>query len=611
MFMNQMRGSAKYVMGILTFAFIGWLVFEGINDMRGGNLGAQLNPVVAEVAGRDIRYSAWNAFLQNQLTVARQSGRSLTEEEVRVVTDRAWESLISATLLEAELERLGIEITDAEIREAFRSQPPPELVAHPAFQTDGQFDSEKYRRFFTDPATDENTLLQIESYYRSLLPRAKLSTLVEGGIYVSEEDAWRFYRDTNETVRVRFVRVDPLVSVPDSAVTVTDAQIRAYYNANEDDFTVPATARTNMVSFALRPTAADTVAARERAATLSDRIAAGEDFIEVAAAESADATTAQNGGDMGRRARSDLDPALADAAFDLPVGQSTQPVKTSFGFHILRVDERWGDSVALHQIFIPIVVSPETEDAVFSLMDGLEDIALRTGLVTAADSLGLPVRVDVAISADIDFIPGAGALGVAPDWALDPVTEIGEVSQFFENATGFHVFELLGRQDAGVASLEGVAPSIRQLLLAEKKKEQAVEIAANITSAMASGASLDEAAGRLGWTVRESESFRRGDFVPGLGQGTEAIGEAFGTPVGSVSRVVDAGDAVAVLQVVERQEATREAFDEVKEALLGQLTFERTQEYVQKWLLALRADATVEDHRARLQQTTQPFSQTF
>jgi len=63
MFMKKMRNSAKYVMLVLSFAFVGWLVFEGINDMRGGNLGGEINPVVGEVSGTPIRYSVWNSYL--------------------------------------------------------------------------------------------------------------------------------------------------------------------------------------------------------------------------------------------------------------------------------------------------------------------------------------------------------------------------------------------------------------------------------------------------------------------------------------------------------------------------------------------------------------------
>lgn len=600
MFMRKMRGSARWVMGIMVGAFVGWLVFDGINDMQGGNLGGEINPVVGEVAGRSIRYNEWNLFLQNQLAVSRQSGRALTEEDIRIITDGAWESLISATLLRGEMDRMDIRITDTEIRQAFLTQPPEDLVSNPAFQTDGQFDIEKYRRFFTDPAADENQLLQMENYYRSLLPRVKLQALVESGTYVSDEEAWEFYRDTNETARVRFVRVEPATAVPDSAVSVSDSEVRAFYDQREDDFRRPASARTNLVSIALRPSAADTAAARERAEALRDRVRSGEEFADVATAESADPISSASGGSMGKRLTSTFDPTLVASVEDAALGEVTDAVLSAFGFHVLRVDERSADSLALSQIFVAIEVTAATEDSIFGIMDSLEEIALRTDLSTAADSIGVDLRTDLQLIDGIDFVLGAGALGVAPDWALASDTEIGELSQFFENATGFHVFELLGRRDEGPIPLSEATPGIRARLLAEKKKEKAAELAVALVQAVQAGSSLDSAATRLGWTAGETQTFRRGDFVPGLGQGTEAIGAAFGTPVGSVSGVVDVGDAVAVIEILERDEATQTEFEEVKEALLLQLRSERARDYVRKWLAALREEAAVEDHRARL-----------
>ncbi len=600
MFMRRMRDSAKWVMLVLSLAFVGWLVFDWVQS-RGGDLGSEVNPVVGEVAGREIRYAEWNAYLQNRLAVAREQRGSLTDEDVRRVREQAWEDLVSATLLEAELDRLGLTVTDDEVRLAFLNQPPPEMFDHPAFQTDGQFDIEKYRRFMSDPSTDDATLLGLESYYRNIIPRAKLQSLVEDGIYVSEADAWRFYRDVNETARVRFVRVDPRTEVPDSAVTVTDQQVRAYYQQNADDFQRPSSARVNMVSISIRPTAADTAAVRERAAELRRRLVEGEDFAEVARAESADSVSAARGGDVGRRAREALDPALAEAAFSLPIGSISEPVETGFGLHILRVDERSADSVSLRQIYLSIEPSSATEDSIFDLIDDLEEVALRTNLVTAADSLGIPVQTDVFLAQDVDFVPGAGPLGVAPEWALeDPETAIGDLSRFFENATGFHVFELLGRQEAGRIPLQDVELSIRQTLLEEEKKKAARALALRVVDAVRGGATLEEAAARFGWAVTDAGPFRRGDFVPGLGQGTEAIGEAFGLEPGQTSGVVDAGEAVAIVQLVEKVEASRDEFEEAKASVRAQLAFQRRQSYVQRWLAALRETAEVRDLRDRL-----------
>ncbi len=609
MFMRKMRGSASLVMGIMAAAFVGWLVFDGINAMQGGNLGGQVNPVVGQVGGQDIRYNEWNVFLQNQLAVSRAADRGMTDEDVRVVTEQAWESLVSATLIQAELDRLGVSVTDAEVRQAFFTQPPQEMLSYPGFQTDGQFDIDKYRRFFTDPATDEMQLLQIENYYRSILPRAKLQTLVQSGIYVSEDEAWRFYRDTNERARVRFVRVDPAQTVADSQVSIAEDEVRQVYDERVDQLMRPASARVNMVSISLRPSTADSLAARERAAALADRVRDGEDFAEVAAAESADSISGAEGGFMGMRPTSAYDPRLAEAAAAAPLGQVTDPVETPFGLHVLQVDDRTADSLALRQIYVPFEISGATEDSVFTLLDDLEDVALRTDLTTAADSLGVTVRTDVQLLDGVDFIPGAGQLGVAREWALGPESEIGDLSDSFENPTGFHLFELLGRRDESTIPFEEAEIGIRAELLVEKKKEQAAELFGGLLGAVAAGSSLEQAAEESGWSVEETDSFRRGDFVPGLGQGTEAVGFGFGAAIGELSGVLDAGDAVVVLEVLEREEATREGFEEVRDAVLGQLGFERSQQYVQKWLAALREDTVIEDHRARLllQQEAQPM----
>jgi hypothetical protein len=152
MFMRKMRDSAKWVMLVLALAFVGWLVFDWVQS-RGGNLSSELNPVVGEVGGREIRYSDWNVYLQNQLQLARQQRGSLTEEEVRVIREGAWSELVSQALLQSELERLNISVSDEEIRQAFLTQPPPEFLTHPAFQTDGRFDLQKYQQFFADPST--------------------------------------------------------------------------------------------------------------------------------------------------------------------------------------------------------------------------------------------------------------------------------------------------------------------------------------------------------------------------------------------------------------------------------------------------------------------------
>jgi parvulin-like peptidyl-prolyl isomerase len=601
MVMRAMRNSAKWVMLILSIAFVGWLVFDWVSSRGGAGLD-QINPVVARVGGREIRNNEWRVFLENRLAVARQqTDGSLNEEQARIVSDGAWEELVSTIVLENEIQRLGIEITDAEVQQAFRTRPPPEFQNHPAFQTDGQFDYDKYQQFFAGPAVDQTMLLQLEAYYRAILPRERLANLVAEGVYVSEQDAWDYYRDANETSTVRFVSMDPALMIPDSLVTVPDAAVQEYYARHQSDYVRPASATVNMVTIGTRPSVADTVAARSLADSLRALIVGGgAEFADVARSSSADTLSGNQGGALGSFARGTLEPTLDEVVFSQEVGTVSEPIQTLSGLHLLRVDSRSADSASVRHILVPIALSQATEDSIFDLMDELEGMALLGDLATSADSLGVPVRRNIVLTDGSGFVPGAGALGVAPAWALDPVTVVGDLSQFFENPTGYHIFELLERRDSGTFALEEVEADIRQELIGEAKKAEARTASEPAIGQLQGGTEFAEVALERGWNFQDEVTFRRMDFVPGLGQGTEAIGSAFGLPIGTISGVLDAGEWLAVIQVTDRTEVTREEFEAVKGELRNRLTLERRQLYVQQWLAALREAADVVDYRDQL-----------
>ena len=94
--------------------------------------------------------------------------------------------------------------------QAARFAPPPEFYSNELFQTDGQFDLQKYQQFLASPVVDDQLLLQLEAYYRELIPRNKLMQQVVAGAYIPEAELWRLWRDQHERVRVRYVAIDPV-----------------------------------------------------------------------------------------------------------------------------------------------------------------------------------------------------------------------------------------------------------------------------------------------------------------------------------------------------------------------------------------------------------------
>jgi len=599
MVMRAMRENTKWIMLILTVAFVGWLVFDWVQS-RQQTTQTGANPVVGSVNGQQIHYVEWNRYLQNVLDQARQgSTQPLTDEQVYRVTQQAWTQMIDDILMQQELDRLGIRVSDAEIREAFRTSPPPSLRNHPAFQTNGQFDYQKYQAFFSRPGVDPNLLKQIEDYYRNVLPRSKLLQLVSQEVDVSDAELWQRYVDQSETARVRFVSLDPGSVIPDSAVTVTDGDIRDFYDAHPDRFQRPATATVDLVTISEQPTAADSAAARERADSLRSLVESGQrEFSDLVKTASADSTTGLRGGDLGWMHRGDLVGAADSAAFALATGRVSRPVLADSGYHLLRVGSRSGDSISVQDILVPVRLTPEHEDRIFDEMDNLEGLALSQGLKPAADTMGLQVRRGVELNSGAQFVPGAGALGVAVDWAFDPGTTVGEVSQFFENDLGYHMLQLESRSPAGTAPLETVRSRIRQELVARKKHD----VLRRRLDSLAAGArqshgGLQALAASQGWQVQASPSFTRTDFVPGLGRGSEAIGAAFGLPEGRLSGGMDADGNVALVEVIGRTKPDRASFQRAESRLRQQVVSQSRQGYLQQWLQALHDDADIQDLR--------------
>ena len=279
---------------------------------------------------------------------------------------------------------------------------------------------------------------------------------------------------------------------------------------------------------------------------------------------------------------------------------SRPPLQTPAGYRIFTVTDRAQDTLAVAHILFPIILSEAGEDEIFRIMDEFEGIALNRGIVAAGEELGVPIRSDVTLTDGFDFVPGAGSLGVGVDWAVDPLTPLEEVSEFFENGSGFHMLEVVSRADEGTFAFEEVRPQIEETLRLEMRTRRALELAADRLDEVRAAPSLEAAAESLGWTYGQAGPFLRGQFVQGLGRGTEAVGAAFGASLGTIEGPYDAGDAIVFLQVDERTEADVERFQVMRGQLRAQMESQTSQLSVDRWVQALRDDAEVVDLRDRL-----------
>jgi parvulin-like peptidyl-prolyl isomerase len=604
MLMRQMRQNTKIIMLLTAIAFVALMVFQWGMDVSGrgaaGNLG--------RVGGRSVSVLEWqNAYRSLYDQISQSQSQPVSSQQNREIEDMAWDQVVNEILIQREISRRGIRVTDDEILQAARFSPPPQFQFDPAFQNEqGQFDLALYQRFLTQPGQDL-FLNQLDLYYRDLLPQNKLLRQVTSGIFVPDGELWEQWRERNDEVSVTFVAVSPDDRVSDDRVTVTEEEVERYYRENPDEFEVPARAQVLYAYIDKAPTAADSADALAYAAGIRQEIMDGADFAEVATRESIDEASALQGGLLGPFGSGMMVPVFDSLAFSLPVGEISAPLETDFGYHIVEVLSRDEDAevVEARHILLPIALTDAAEVRLLTRADSLETLAQNRPLPEAAMEFGLTVR-EAEIAEDFATLPGVGVVSEGQDWVFVEDEAAGLVSPVFETDEAFYIVELVDESPAGRLNLDQVAQEIREDLQAERKVELTIEEAKGWAAEVRSGSqTMEDLAERLGTELRTEGPFTRQDFVPGLGQSSPAVGATFGTGVGGVAEPVATLGQVVILRVDDRSEADRETWEAQRETQRTQVTASIQQARLDQWLEGLRTTVNVLDNRAEYFRTAE------
>ncbi|HKY97519.1 MAG TPA: peptidyl-prolyl cis-trans isomerase [Gemmatimonadaceae bacterium] len=605
-----MRSSAKYIWIFIVVVFIGGFLLLETSGLLGRG---PITPTtaVAEVNGEDILATTWyNAISALEQQATQQSGRSITLDERRRLADEAFEQLVGDALLRQEYRRRGIKVTNEEISEAARYAPPPQLAQSPELQTEGQFDPQKYQRFLSSPsARQEGILLQLEAYYRDQIPREKLFEQVASDVYVSDERLWQIWRDSRDTAQISYVVFRPEL-VADNEVTVTDSEIKDYYDKNKKDLEKPSRAVVSVVSIPRVITAADSAATRARLVALRDRIVKGEKFEDIAKAESSDSVSARDGGFLGRGPKGRFVPEFENVAFALAPGEISQPVLTSFGYHLIKVDEKKGDTIAVRHILLPITQSDSSATAVDRKADELARIAASSDkpgvLEEAAKQLGLQIKKGSVLETDALTIDGKFVPSVGP-WAFQGA-RVGETSELFDSEDGYYLGRLDSLTKGGVPSVDQAKAEIRATLAIQKKLDKLMPRAQQF-AATAARTTLEDAARGAGLQVRKSEPFTRVGGAEGIGRLNQAIGAAFSLPIGAVSAPIRVYDGIFVERVDQRVLKEKSEWEKQKDAQRATVLQQLRQQRVRDFLTNLRDNAKIVDKRKEVEASQRQLAQ--
>ena len=598
--LQTMRSSAKFVFWILAVAFIGGFLLVETSGLLGSS---PVTPTtsVATVNGTDILYTDWQRRSQQLVQQAQQqSGRSLTQDEMRQMENQSFDEMVADILLKQEFKKRGIVVSDAELRDYARFAPPQWVRNSADLQTDGSFDPAKYQRLLTSAQARQSGLLAaLEQYFRAEVPKEKLFEQVTSGLYVTDAELWRSWQDANDSASVSFVSFKPAAAATDS--TIAEGDLRKYYDAHKAEFDHPGRAVASVLYVPRLVTAADSNAVRVKMLALRDEIVKGAKFEDIAKRESTDSTSAIQGGDLGKSVKGRFVPEFEKAIATLAPGLVSEPVLTQFGYHLIKVDSRKGDTTSVRHILLPIAASDSSAakvdreaDALAKLVAGTTDAPHKFD--EAAKTLGLkPFSVELAENQPAMY--GGRQVPSVSAWSFGGA-RTGEVSDLFDAQDGYYVARLDSLFEGG-KSFDAVKPAVRARVSLDRAIERSIPTAQSLVAA-ARTSSLEAAAAAQKLTVEKTGLTNRAGASRILGSLGEAIGAAFVQPLNVVGGPIREPGALYVTRTDERKPSDKATFEAQKKDLRARRLQQLRQQRLQMYLDDLRKSAKVNDKRKAL-----------
>ena len=442
------------------------------------------------------------------------------------------EQLIQQRVIDNYLAEAGYQISDEQIAAMIQRAPD--------FQVDGKFDMETYRTLLAQNGYEP---ADFERAQRISLRRDQLQRAIRGSAVLSPSAFRRYLNLAAEQRIVRLATLDPESAAAE--MSITDEMVAAYYDDNPTLYQLPESADVEYVEVQ-RSDVAQTVnvgeeelleyyefnqdrylqdeqrqashililfnddedAAEAKAADLVARIGAGESFEDLAKEFSEDDGTVEQGGDLGTLTRSQLPGDLGAAIFSMPEGAVEGPVKSDFGFHVVRLDrilER--GPLPLDQVRSELTIELQDQKAE-SLFRDLER-KLSDALFDATD-----IRVlAAAVGVDVKTVTGFTRLGGEPlgddpaiiDAIFDEAVVSGEqLSEIIEiDASRAAVFAVTNHKPATRQPLEDVRDEVATMLKTQRAEELIAARADEMLAALAGGTDFAEAAAAIGATAGE------------------------------------------------------------------------------------------------------------
>ena len=552
--LNILRKNAgSWMIKVLLFAIVAVFIFWGVGtfrEQRGGR--------IAVVNGQTITYNeylkTYNLLIEN---LKQRFGNNLSDDVLKMfnVKNEALEQLINNKLLLEEANRLRFRVSKEELSSSIREMQ--------AFHNNGSFDPKIYRRVLE---YYRRTPEEFEALQKEAMLIDKLRTFVNNSAKVSDEEALLWYQwnhasvdidfvlfepgkykeinpsqkeiaayfesnkesyKTQPMLKARYLRFDP--KEYESKAKVSDEDVINYFDENSAEFITPKTVEAKHILLKVPPDADTGVVEekRKKAEEIAKSAKQGKDFAELARAFSEDASKT-SGGYLGAFKKQDMVAPFADKAFSMKPGDISDPVRTEFGWHIIKVEKVNEES---RKKFLDVekdirkkLMTKASESMAQNQAESVYDESFdNDDLKKIADLKNLELLTT-------DFFTKTGPIAdisqgsefAAAAFELEPM-EISEVKKI---ANQYYVIQVMERMPEKIPELKNIESNVRNDLTKKLQEEKAKKDADDLMAQLKANTSLTDTK-KNEQKFKSSGFFTRYDEIPNIGYEKDISQAAF------------------------------------------------------------------------------------
>ncbi len=561
-------------------------------------------------------------------------GKNFSPELLKMMNlpEQVLNGLIDRRILREEADRLKLRVTDAELTAKILGV--KDKDGRPVFLRDGVFVGEAaYKRML---ASIGRTPEAFEAETREQILLEKLNRFYSDAVFVGDAEVEEDFAARNVKARVEYVLLPPPTAVPGG---VTDAEAEAYfkaspgsylqgekrqakyllvetaklrpgiqvseadiekeYNANVDSYRKGEEIRARHILF--KVTGDNDAAAKARAEAAVRKLKAGADFAALAKAESDDPGSKANGGELPPFGRGQMVKEFEDACFAATPKEIVGPVKTTFGYHVIQVEEKIPPRVEpLFEVGPAIRARLQEQRATEEAKRIARDLEARVAKMSKPSDEDLRKLATGAVTFnETEFLGRSdAAAGIGPNPQFSTVLfslKPGEVAPPVSTVRGEALIKLAEVRKPGLPAFADVKARVIADLTRKKREEAAV---LTLKQALGKDGTLEGVAKDLKLKVEKPEAFGKSGPIPGLGSDRALLDAVFGGTAGETKGPVGLGDRGAVaLRIVEKTPLDRAALEAQRERIRESLRAQKASRLMQALLQQQRAERKIEVNR--------------